>query len=45
MEVSHQNASICFLPRHVTLLDWTRKVWQTTPEDEAAMLQRGDHEM
>ena len=35
MEVSHQNAIIFLLPRHVTLLDWTRKVWQTTPEDEA----------
>lgn len=45
VEVSDQNAIICFLPRHVTLLDWTRKVWQTTPEDEAALLQRGDHEM
>jgi len=25
-----------FTNPHVTLLDWTRKVWQTTPEDEIA---------
>ena len=30
-------------PRHVTLLDWTRKVRQTTPEDEARRADKSQH--